>query len=113
MELGQVATSYIPTNGTRVTRDADVILDDLAMSTLRLYGVRDFPGPLGMRSLLGFDGPVGEKGDKGDPSDPGLPGAKGDPGVTCAAGSKGDKGDPGVASAAVRREINVIPVGGC
>ena len=50
-----------------VTRAADVILADLAMSMFRLYGVRDFLGPTGRRGLLGVEGPVGEKGYPGGP----------------------------------------------
>ncbi len=41
-ELGQVTTSYISTNGTRVTRAADLVLYGVAMSLFRLYGIRDF-----------------------------------------------------------------------
>jgi hypothetical protein len=92
-ELGLVATSYIPTNGTSVTRAADIILSDVSMSMFRLYGVRDFVGPMGRRGLLGADGPPGLKGDKGDPGDPGDPGAPG------AKGDKGDHGDPGAPGA--------------
>jgi hypothetical protein len=62
-KLGQVTTSYIPTNGTRVTGAADVILTDVYMSMFRLYGVRDYVGPMGRRNLLGADGPAGAKGD--------------------------------------------------
>jgi hypothetical protein len=70
MELGQVATSYIPANGTRVTRAADVILKDLSMSLFRLNGVRDFVGPTGRRGLMGETGPVGPS--DGPPGPPGV-----------------------------------------
>jgi hypothetical protein len=84
MELGQVATSYIPINGTRVTRAVDNILTDVSMSMFRLYGAQDFVGPIGRRGLLGTDGPAGAKGDKGDP---------GEAGATGATDAKGDKGN--------------------
>jgi hypothetical protein len=56
MEAGQVATSYIPTG----TRAADIITIDVAMSLFRLYGERDFVGPMGRRGLIGADSPPGE-----------------------------------------------------
>jgi hypothetical protein len=55
MEAGQVATSYIPTG----TRAVDIITNDVAMPLFRLYGVRDFVGPMGRRGLLGADDPPG------------------------------------------------------
>ncbi len=105
-ELDQVATGYIPTNGTRVTRAADMVLCDVAMSLSRLVGVRDFDGPVVCRGLLGVDGVPGEKGDTGDPGpasaktdtgDPGPAGAKGDTSDPGPAGAKGITGSPGVA----------------
>jgi len=59
MKLGPVATSYIPTSGTSVTRTADVIIFDVSISMFRLYGVRDFVGPMGRRGFLGAAGPPG------------------------------------------------------
>ena len=41
MELGQVATTYSPTNGTIVTRAADMAQYDVSFSFFKLYGVRD------------------------------------------------------------------------
>ena len=78
MELGQVATSYIPTNGTRVIRAADMVQNDVFLSLFKLYGVRDFIGPIGRRGLLGADGPPGLKGDKEDDGEQGIQGLKGD-----------------------------------
>ncbi len=75
MELRQVATSYISTNGTRATWVADGILSDLSMSMFKLYGVRNFVGSVGRRGLLGADGPVSAKGDA---RDQGIQGLKGD-----------------------------------
>ncbi len=45
-ELGQVATNYIPTSGNRVTRTADAILSDVYMSMFKMFGVRDYVGPM-------------------------------------------------------------------
>ena len=42
MELNPIATSYILTNGTMVTRAVDIAQNTLSLSTLRLYGSRDF-----------------------------------------------------------------------
>jgi hypothetical protein len=47
MELGPIATSYMPTNGTSVTRAADIVQNTLSLSTFRRYGSRDFTGALG------------------------------------------------------------------
>jgi hypothetical protein len=49
MELGPIATSYILTNGSRVTRAADIILKNVSKSMFRLYGSRDFTGNRGER----------------------------------------------------------------
>jgi len=60
MHDGQFATSYIPANGSPAIGAADIITYDVAMSLFRLYGIRNFVGPMGRRGLLGASGPPGE-----------------------------------------------------
>ncbi len=48
-EPAHVATSYIPSNGTRVTRAGEFILYNVAMNLFRLYGFLDFVGPVDRR----------------------------------------------------------------
>jgi len=92
MEDGHVTTNYISTSGCLVTRAADIVLYEVAMSLFRVYGVRDLVGPMGRRGLLGVDGPVGLKGDTGEQ---GIQGLKGDTGEQGIQGLKGDTGDTG------------------
>jgi hypothetical protein len=80
MDLGQVATSYIPTSGTRVTKAADMVQNDVSLSLFKLYRVRDFIGPIGRRGLLGSDSPPSLKGDKCDDGEQGIQGLTGDKG---------------------------------
>jgi len=82
MGPGQVVTSYIPTNGSSATRAADIITYDVAVSLFKLYGVRDFVGPMGRRGLLGDTGPPGES----------IVGPQGPPGESCV-GPQGPLGE--------------------
>ena len=46
MEIGQVATSYIPTS-----RATYVVVTDVAMSVFMMFGVWDFGGPIGAERI--------------------------------------------------------------
>jgi hypothetical protein len=99
MGLGQVATSYIPTNGTRVTRAADMVQYDVFLSLFRLYGVRDFIGPTGRRRLLGETGQQGIQGIQGikeDTGEQGIQGLKGDTEEQGIQAIKRDTGEQGI-----------------
>ena len=61
MELGLVATLYIPTSGTMITRAVDIVQNTLSLSTFRVYGSRDYTGARGYRGEL-IVGPRGEVG---------------------------------------------------
>jgi hypothetical protein len=71
------------------------------MSLFRLYGVRDFVGPMDRRGLLGADGPPGEsivgpQEERGPPGESivGPQGERGPPGESIV-GPQGEHGSPG------------------
>ena len=99
MEDEHVATSRIPTNDSPVTRTADIVTYDVAMSLFGLYGVRDFVGPMGRIGLIGADGPASIQGLKRytvEQGIQGLQGYTGDVGEQGLRGLKGDTGDQGI-----------------